>query len=157
VNHKPWWIFGFVEFTGVGAAFLAALMQDPLLWAVSCFFLLPGTLTSIPVYKHLHPGLGFFLVPSAVAVVTNVVLFVLALFLRTKLRQTKSRRGRVPEDLIRLWLGHAKQSITDFYAGGLEKDEAWRREWCEHAGLGFSIVGLLGLQIAAQITSPEAA
>ena len=45
----------------------------------------------------------------------------------------------VPEDLIKLWLGHSKTSITDLYAAGLERDEAWRREWCDRAGLGFSI------------------
>lgn len=32
------------------------------------------------------------------------------------------RRARVPEDLIQLWLGHSKQSVTDFYADGLKKD-----------------------------------
>jgi hypothetical protein len=57
-------------------------------------------------------------------------------------------RARVPEDLTRLWLGHSKQTVTDLYAVGLEKDEAWRREWCERVGLGFSLVGLLGLQNA---------
>jgi integrase len=74
-----------------------------------------------------------------------------------RFRTETLRRARVPEDLTRLWLGHAKQTVTDFYAGGLEKDEAWRREWCERAGLGFSIIGLLGLQIAVQVTSVEAA
>jgi integrase len=74
-----------------------------------------------------------------------------------RFRTETLRRGRVPEDLTRLWLGHAKQSVTDFYAGGLEKDEAWRREWCEHAGLGFSLVGLLGLQNAVQVNSADAA
>jgi integrase len=55
------------------------------------------------------------------------------------------RRGRVPEDLIKLWLGHSKNTITDFYAAGLSKDLAWRLEWCDRVGLGFSLVGLLGL------------
>jgi integrase len=74
-----------------------------------------------------------------------------------RFRTETLRRGRVPEDLIRLWLGHAKQTVTDFYAGGLEKDEAWRREWCERAGLGFSLVGLLGLQNEVEVNSVEAA
>ena len=74
-----------------------------------------------------------------------------------RFRTETLRRVRVPEDLTRLWLGHAKQSVTDFYAGGLENDGAWRREWCERAGLGFSLVGLLGLQNAVQVTSVEAA
>ena len=66
-----------------------------------------------------------------------------------RFRTETLRRARVPEDLIRLWLGHSKQTVTDLYAGGLENDEAWRREWCERAGLGFSLVGLLGLQNAS--------
>jgi integrase len=74
-----------------------------------------------------------------------------------RFRTETLRRERVPEDLTRLWLGHAKQSITDYYAAGLERDEAWRREWCERAGLGFSLVGLLGLQNAVQVSSVEAA
>jgi integrase len=74
-----------------------------------------------------------------------------------RFRTETMRRARVPEDLTRLWLGHSKQSVTDFYAAGLENDEAWRREWCERAGLGFSLVGLLGLQNAEQINSAQAA
>ena len=73
-----------------------------------------------------------------------------------RFRTETLRRACVPEDLTRLWLGHAEQSVTDLYAGGLEKDEAWRREWCERAGLGFSEVGLLGLQNAVQVSSVEA-
>ncbi len=63
-----------------------------------------------------------------------------------RFRTETLRRVGVPEDLTKLWLGHSKQSVTDFYAAGSQKDEAWRREWCERAGLGFSVVGLLGLQ-----------
>jgi len=74
-----------------------------------------------------------------------------------RFRAEALRRARIPEDLTRLWLGHSKQSVTDFYAGGLERDEAWRREWCERAGLGFSLVGLLGLQNAVQAASENAA
>jgi integrase len=74
-----------------------------------------------------------------------------------RFRTETLRRARVPEDLTRLWLGHSKQSVTDLYAAGLAKDEAWRREWCERAGLGFSLVGLLGLQKAEQIDSAKAA
>ena len=47
------------------------------------------------------------------------------------------RRSRVPEDLVKLWLGHSKVSITDFYADGLRHDTVWRSEWCQRAGLGF--------------------
>jgi integrase len=74
-----------------------------------------------------------------------------------RFRTETLRRSRVPEDLTKLWLGHSKQTVTDFYASGLQKDEAWRREWCDRAGLGFAVVGLLGLQIAVQIDSVKAA
>ena len=46
---------------------------------------------------------------------------------------------------------------TDFYASGLQKDDAWRREWCERVGLGFSHDGLQGLQNIVQIHSVKAA
>jgi len=49
------------------------------------------------------------------------------------------RRARVPEDLIGLWLGHARRTVTDLYAAGLEHDLAWRKEWAERAGLGFTV------------------
>jgi integrase len=67
------------------------------------------------------------------------------------------RRARVPEDLTRLWLGHAKETVTDLYADGLKNDAAWRQEWCDKAGLGFSINGLLGLQNVVQIDSAKVA
>ena len=76
-----------------------------------------------------------------------------------RFRAETLRRARVPEDLIKLRLGHSKQTMTDFYAGGLETDEAWRRDWCERAGLGFLIglLGLLGLQNEAKGDSVKAA
>ena len=49
------------------------------------------------------------------------------------------RRARVPEDLIGLWLGHTRKTVTDLYADGLKNDRQWRRDWCEKAGLGFSV------------------
>jgi integrase len=60
-----------------------------------------------------------------------------------RFRTETLRRARVPEDLIGLWLGHAPHSVTHLYAGGLQNDRAWRREWCDRVGLGFSI-GLIG-------------
>jgi integrase len=74
-----------------------------------------------------------------------------------RFRTETLRRARVPEDLTKLWLGHSKQTVTDFYAIGLQKDEAWMREWCERAGLGFSLIGLLGLQNERECDSVEAA
>jgi hypothetical protein len=46
---------------------------------------------------------------------------------------------------------------TDFYARGLQNDEAWRREWCERVGLGFSLVEPLGLQNVVPLDSGKAA
>jgi len=73
-----------------------------------------------------------------------------------RFRTETLRRAGVPEDLTKLWLGHSKESVTDYYAGGLQKDLLWRREWCERAGLGFS-VGLQGLQKTVAIDSAKAA
>lgn len=74
-----------------------------------------------------------------------------------RFRTETLRRSRVPEDLIKLWLGHSKESVTDFYAIGLEKDQAWRREWSERAGIGFEVIGLLGLQNDVQAAAVKAA
>lgn len=74
-----------------------------------------------------------------------------------RFRTETLRRARVPEDLIKLWLGHSKQTVTDFYAGGLSKDLAWRREWCDRVGLGFSLIGLHGLQNVVPIDSAKVA
>ena len=67
------------------------------------------------------------------------------------------RRARVPEDSIKLWLGRSKQTVTDFYASGLQNDEAWRREWCEREGLDFSLIGPFGLQNVVTIHPEKAA
>ena len=74
-----------------------------------------------------------------------------------RFRTEALRRARVPEDLIKLWLGHSKNTVTDFYAGGLSKDLAWRQEWCDRVDLGFSVVGLLGLQNVVTTDSTKAA
>src|SRR5215470_15835241 len=54
------------------------------------------------------------------------------------------RRAGCPEDLIKLWLGHAGASVTDAYARGLRGDINWRRQWCERVGLGFESKACLG-------------
>ena len=59
------------------------------------------------------------------------------------------RRGGVPENLIKLWLGHS-QNLMDLYAAQLRYDVAYRREWCEKAGLGFDL-GELGYKNMAPI------
>jgi integrase len=74
-----------------------------------------------------------------------------------RFRTETLRRARVPEDLTKLWLGHSKQTVTDYYAGGLSRDLAWRQEWCERVGLGFSLLGLHGLQNVVPIDVVKAA
>jgi len=73
-----------------------------------------------------------------------------------RFRTETLRRARVPEDLLRLWLGHAERSVTDAYANGLREDRAWRQEWCERAGLGFQL-GYNGLRNVVQIDSAKVA
>jgi integrase len=74
-----------------------------------------------------------------------------------RFRAETLRRSRVPEDLTKLWLGRSEESVTDFYAGGLQNDLAWRQEWCERARLGFSLDGLRGLQNAVPLVRAKAA
>lgn len=49
------------------------------------------------------------------------------------------RRAGVPESLIGYWTGHADTTMNDLYARGLERNEQWRREWVEKAGVGFTL------------------
>jgi integrase len=71
-----------------------------------------------------------------------------------RFRTETLRRACVPEDLIKLWLGHSKKTVTDRYADGLKNDLAWRREWCDRVGLGFKL-GHIGLQNDVKINSVE--
>ncbi len=73
-----------------------------------------------------------------------------------RFRTETLRRAAVPQDLERFWLGHASTTVTDLYARGLQLDKAWRREWCERAGLGFAL-GYVGLQDVVATDSAKAA
>ncbi len=59
------------------------------------------------------------------------------------------RKAGVPENLIKQWMGHS-QNLMDLYAAQLRLDVAYRREWCEKAGLGFEL-GELGYKSEAPI------
>jgi len=59
-----------------------------------------------------------------------------------RFRLTWLRKNGVPKDLERIWMGHAPEEIGDIYSK-LKEDEVYRREWCERAGIGFSVVTLL--------------
>jgi integrase len=55
-----------------------------------------------------------------------------------RFRTTWLRKNRVPEDLVRFWLGHADESITDGYSK-LSEDVGYRREVANQVGTGFQI------------------
>ena len=74
-----------------------------------------------------------------------------------RFRTQTLRRARVPEDLIGLWLGHARRTVTDLYAAGLEHDQVWRREWTDRVGPGFPLVGLSWATNVVVIDSQQAA
>jgi hypothetical protein len=59
------------------------------------------------------------------------------------------RKAGVPDDLIKLWLGHS-QNLIDLYAAQLRHDDTYRRGWCERAGLGFEL-GELGYKLEVPI------
>jgi integrase len=74
-----------------------------------------------------------------------------------RFRAATLRRERVPEDLVRFWLGHAGRSVTDTYANGLRDDLTWRQEWVQRTGLGFALNGLLGVTNVLSITESKVA
>jgi integrase len=51
-------------------------------------------------------------------------------------RVTHLRKQRVPEDLLRFWIGHEPENVTDEYSK-LKEDVEFRRFTAEQAGLGF--------------------
>jgi hypothetical protein len=51
---------------------------------------------------------------------------------------THLRRQRVPEDLLRFWIGHADKSVTDGYSK-LKDDLAFRREVANAIPLGYEM------------------
>jgi len=55
-----------------------------------------------------------------------------------RFRTTWLRKQRAPEDLIKFWLGHAEQSVTDGYSK-LAEDVDFRRQVVEKLGTGFVI------------------
>lgn len=55
-----------------------------------------------------------------------------------RFRTTWLRKNRAPEDLIRFWLGHADETVTDGYSK-LREDVEYRKLVAEQVGLGFEI------------------
>jgi integrase len=61
-----------------------------------------------------------------------------------RFRTETLRRARVPEDLTKLWLGHSKETITDYYAGGLKETWYGGVNAVSVPGLAFLSMGYLG-------------
>jgi integrase len=55
-----------------------------------------------------------------------------------RFRVTHLRKSRVPEDLLRFWIGHADKSITDSYSR-VKEDVAFRQLCAANVGLGFDL------------------
>jgi hypothetical protein len=55
------------------------------------------------------------------------------------------RKQRAPEDLIKFWLGHAKESVTDGYSK-LADDVEFRAQVAETAATGFEVPSTLRLR-----------
>jgi integrase len=56
-----------------------------------------------------------------------------------RFRTGQLRKLGCPIELVKLWVGHSKNDITDKYTRHLSEDMEYRREWCERAGLGFTL------------------
>jgi len=55
-----------------------------------------------------------------------------------RFRITHLRKQRVMEVLLRIWVGHSTEGITDNYTvESLKRDVAYRKTTAEQAGLGF--------------------
>jgi integrase len=59
-----------------------------------------------------------------------------------RFRTTWLRKQRAPEDIIKFWLGHAKESITDTYSK-LADDIEFRKQVAETVGTGFEVPSAL--------------
>ena len=55
-----------------------------------------------------------------------------------RLRTTHLRKNRVPEDVLRFWIGHADKSVTDAYSR-VKDDVAFRQLCAANVGLGFEL------------------
>jgi integrase len=51
---------------------------------------------------------------------------------------TRLRDQGVPEDILRYWIGHADQTVTDPYSN-ISKRIQSRKQWAKKAGLGFDL------------------
>ena len=72
-----------------------------------------------------------------------------------RFRATWLRKQRTPEELVRYWMGHAKQSVTDEYSK-LSDDMEYRREVAEKIGTGFAVPArMIPMVPRKQVHKPE--
>jgi integrase len=55
-----------------------------------------------------------------------------------RFRVTYLRKNRVPEDILRFWIGHANKTVTDGYSK-VKEDVAFRQLCAANVGLGFEL------------------
>jgi integrase len=55
-----------------------------------------------------------------------------------RFRTTWLRKNRVPEDLVRFWIGHSNRTVTDGYSK-VKEDAEFRKKVCGEVGLGFQL------------------
>lgn len=55
-----------------------------------------------------------------------------------RFRVTHLRKNRVPEDILRFWIGHADKNVTDGYSK-VKEDVAFRQLCAANVGLGFEL------------------
>ena len=55
-----------------------------------------------------------------------------------RFRLTHLRKARIPEDLIRYWIGHDSKDVSDRYSK-LAEDLEFRKHWAQAGGLGFDL------------------
>ena len=70
-----------------------------------------------------------------------------------RFRVTCLRKGRVPEDLIRFWIGHADKTVTDGYSK-VKEDREFRKVCAENVGLGFELP--IQIQVQKHEVAPNA-
>jgi integrase len=83
------------------------------------------------MHRSLHPILDKLEVPRA------------GFHAFRRWRITHLRRSRVPEDLIRFWVGQAAKSVTDIYSQ-VSADLEFRLSVAAEVGVGFEVPALIG-------------
>jgi integrase len=77
-----------------------------------------------------------------------------------RFRVTHLRKNRVPEDILRFWIGHADKTVTDGYSK-VKDDMEFRRVCAANVGVGFDVPTCIPLEKrdvarnARKITQPE--